>query len=256
MLMSRFLSAVFIGFMVSCAVQERPITNSAIDFTMEKFERTSSGCNADSSLCARYEVNYPVFIGLDTLVSNQLKRKVESTVSMGNPEAHDWTLEKIASEFIRGFEEFNSEDVDGMAMNWYYKANVKVDVLTDSLISLSVRDEYFTGGAHGGTGKYFINHNPETNTDFTLDSFLKDGYEEALRLAGEKAFRQVHQLPEGVSLLDHGFEFPEDIFALNENYGFSNEGIVFVFNSYEVAAYAVGPTEIIIPYALIHEWIR
>jgi hypothetical protein len=54
----------------------------------------------------------------------------------------------------------------------------------------------------------------------------------------------------------NGYTFPEDRFALNDNYGFSREGISFFFNSYEIAPYVMGPTEVLIPYDRIREWIK
>jgi hypothetical protein len=43
---------------------------------------------------------------------------------------------------------------------------------------------------------------------------------------------------------------------MNDNYGFTTQGIVFVFNSYEIASYAEGPTEILIPYEKIRDWLN
>jgi hypothetical protein len=65
-----------------------------------------------------------------------------------------------------------------------------------------------------------------------------------------------HHLLDTASLLEHGFEFPRNKFKLNDNYGFTRDGIVFVFNSYEIASYAEGPTEIIIPYKKIRDWLN
>jgi hypothetical protein len=133
---------------------------------------------------------------------------------------------------------------------------VNVEVLTDSLLSLSVNDEYYTGGAHGGAGVYFINIDPRTGEEFTLDNFFKPGYSQALTNLGNKVFRQTRQLADTSSLSENYFEFPEDRFQLNENYGFKEEGVVFFYNSYEIAPYAAGPTEIIIPYKDLKEWIK
>jgi hypothetical protein len=36
---------------------------------------------------------------------------------------------------------------------------------------------------------------------------------------------------------------------LNDNFAVAKRGIIFYFNSYEIAPYAMGPTELLIPYA-------
>jgi hypothetical protein len=86
--------------------------------------------------------------------------------------------------------------------------------------------------------------------------FLKEGYEEKLTQLGEKAFRKERALTDTASLQKNYFEFPANKFTLNQNYGFTKEGIVFYYNSYEIAAYAAGPTEVIIPYEEIKGWLR
>jgi hypothetical protein len=143
-----------------------------------------------------------------------------------------------------------------LVSGWYYSARVNVDVLVDTLISLSVEEEYYTGGAHGGHGTYFINLSPGTGDAYTLDRFLKEGYQEPLRLLGEQVFRDVRSIPDSASLVENSFEFPGDRFQLNQNYGFMKEGIAFFYNSYEIAPYAAGPTEVLIPYEMLREWIR
>jgi hypothetical protein len=89
-----------------------------------------------------------------------------------------------------------------------------------------------------------------------LDNFFKPGYNDVLTNLGNKIFRQARQLADTASLSDNYFEFPEDKFQLNKNYGFKKEGIVFFYNSYEIAPYAAGPTEVVIPYEELKEWVR
>ena len=205
--------------------------------------------------CAYYEVTYPEFSGLDSAVSNLIAKEIDASVSMGNPEANGQTMKQIGEGFIQDFQEFKSEIPDGFG-GWHYTAKVNVEVQTDTLLSLSVNDEYYTGGAHGGSGVYFINVNPKTGEPFTLNNLLKPGYEEPLREAGNKVFRQVREMSDTASFSQNAFEFPEDKFTLNKNYGFKIEGIVFFYNSYEIAPYAAGPTEVLIPYADLEQWLR
>jgi hypothetical protein len=175
---------------------------------------------------------------------------------MGDPEAEGRSLQQIGDNFVREYDDFIKEMPDAASMGWYYNGDVSVEVLTDTLISMTVHQDYFTGGAHGGADTYFININPSTGAEFTLDNLLKNGYQEALNKIGEEVFRQVHELPDTASLNENYYEFPDDTFQLNKNYGFRKEGIVFYYNNYEIAPYAAGPTEIVIPYERIKEWIR
>ena len=214
---------------------------------------SKGGCNQEGRPCASFEVTYPEFSGLKPDVSDRLSRKIENAIGYDNPEIDGFTLEQMGDQFVGDFERFQVDFPDN-GMGWYFKTMVQVNVTSDTLISLAASSEYFTGGAHGGYTVYFVNINPSTAEDVTLHTFLKPGFEEVLNSEGQKSFRQVRGLSEEASLAEEGFEFRDGIFAVNNNYGFSQEGIVFVFNSYEIAPYALGPTEFVVPWEALREW--
>jgi hypothetical protein len=251
----------FVGFILPCVVifscgspkeeKETPISFETKTFRVE----SQGGCKSDTLACAYFEVTYPEFSGIDSTVTKVIKQRIDAAVSLGNPESQGLSMQEIGRIFIQDYDDFKSEIPEAFG-GWHYTANVNVEVLTDSLLSLSVNDEYYTGGAHGGSGVYFINLNPRTAADFTLDNLLKPGYNEALTSAGNKIFRQSRQLADTASLSENYFEFPEDKFELNKNYGFKKEGIVFFYNNYEIAPYAAGPTEVLIPYEELKEWMK
>lgn len=229
---------------------------TAISFEMENFRLESvAGCTSDTMDCAYFEVNYPRFTGLDTAVMRRLSKQMDAFVSMGNPEADGQSMREIGEGFINDYQDFRNEipDISG---GWSYTADITVEVLTDTLLSLTVKEEYFTGGAHGGYGTYFINIDPRTGADFTLSNLLRTGYEPALSSLGEKSFRAVRELPDTASFMENYFEFPDDKFVLNRNYGFTKGGIVFYYNSYEIAPYASGPTEVLIAYDDLRDWLK
>ena len=53
-----------------------------------------------------------------------------------------------------------------------------------------------------------------------------------------------------------GFTFEGGVFKLNENYGVGDKALAFCFNTYEIAAGAMGKTEIRIPYAEMRELLK
>ena len=248
-----------VGFLLitlffSCTKTEEKVTPISFETKTLRIE-SKGGCKSDTLQCAYFEVTYPEFTGLDTPVVKTIRQKIDAAVSMGNPESQGHNMKDIGEIFIQDYDDFKSEIPDAFG-GWHYTAKVVVEVLTDTLLSLSVNDEYYTGGAHGGSGVYFINLNPKTGAEFTLDNFLTADYHDALTKVGDKIFRQSKQLADTASLVDNYFEFPEDRFELNKNYGFKKEGIVFYYNSYEIAPYAAGPTEVLIPYEQLKDLIK
>ena len=233
--------------------QESP---TSVNYEVRKIRvESEGGCQSDTASCAYYEVSYPVFSGLDSAVVKKLQQEIDATVSMQNPEAAGKSMQQIAAEFVKSYEDFKKE-IPEEKNGWSYKANVNVSVLTDTLISLSVNEVYYTGGAHGGAAKYFINIHASTGKKYTLEDLLKPGFKEPLAKEGEKIFRKVRQLPDTASFQENAFEFPDDKFELNQNYGFDEKGIIFYYNNYEIAPYAVGPTEVFIPYDAIQTWLK
>ncbi len=254
--MMKYVTGLLLAIAFFSCENKKETKETPISFEMKTFRvESKGGCNADTLQCAYFEVNYPEFSGLDSGVIRILRQKMDAAVSLGNPESQGQSMKQIGETFIQDYDDFKSEIPEAFG-GWHYTAKVNVEVLTDSLLSLSVNDEYYTGGAHGGSGVYFININPKTGIEFTLDDFLKPGYDDALTALGNRAFRQTRQLADTASLSENYFEFPEDKFQLNKNYGFKKEGIVFFYNSYEIAPYAAGPTEIVIPYEDMKDWIK
>jgi Protein of unknown function (DUF3298)/Deacetylase PdaC len=255
-MMRRLIYLVSLSLVVYACNRKEAEKKAPIRYEMKNFRvESEGGCKSDTLPCAYYEVNYPSFSGLDTAILVLLKGRIDTTVSMGNPEAEGKSMQQIGDGFINDYNDFVKEMPES-AGGWHYSANVSVETLSDTLLSLSVQEEYYTGGAHGGYGTYFVNINPATGAEVTLDNFLKAGYNEPLRNIGEKVFRNVREIPDTASLNESYFEFPEDKFELNQNYGFKKEGIVFFYNSYEIAPYAAGPTEILIPYQALDSWLK
>jgi hypothetical protein len=245
---------LLITLLFSCTTKEKKVAPISFETKTLRIE-SKGGCKSDTLQCAYFEVTYPEFTGLDTPVVKTIRQKIDAAVSMGNPESQGHNMKDIGEIFIQDYDDFKSEIPDAFG-GWHYTAKVVVEVLTDTLLSLSVNDEYYTGGAHGGSGVYFINLNPKTGAEFTLDNFFIADYQDALTQVGDKSFRQSRQLADTASLVDNYFEFPEDKFELNKNYGFKKEGIVFYYNNYEIAPYAAGPTEVLIPYEQLKDLIK
>ncbi len=227
--------------LASCSkLREKPIV---FDFVMKdyKFE-SAQGCRTDSA-CATFEATVPIFNNLDSTVRHSLEEKVNYVLNGSTGEVR--SLEQIGNDFVKDFKQV-SKEIPGYDMGWYFKGRVHVLISTDSLISLQIDTESFTGGAHASFTTNFVNIEPMTGTPFLLDSFLRPGYQDELNRLGEDDLRQ--QLLTAVSDSTGVEDFPDGSFQLNENYGFRKEGIVFYFNDYDLGAYAEGPVEVLIPY--------
>ncbi len=237
---------------VACGTK---LKESRTSVEMKKFVAESTvPCNSDSVPCARFEVNYPLFPGLDKTVQTKLQQQFDKAVNSGEP-GDVKSMDAEGKEFIDEYKEFKALTPDN-ATGWYRNVAITLLLFNDSLLSLQVTDESYAGGAHGNYALTFINVRPESGETFRLSDILKPGYDKALNVIGEEVFRKTRELPDTASFEFNGYTFPDNHFGLNDNYGFSQEGISFYFNSYEVAPYVMGPTEVLIPYDRIKEWMK
>jgi hypothetical protein len=145
-----------------------------------------------------------------------------------------------------------------MERDIYFSNFYEINVLYDSDNILSTRETVSTyeGGAHPLTNFHYKNFNLLSGKEIKLSDVLKDNYMPELTKIAENKLRGLFNIPEDQNLKKAGFFFKNGIFKLNNNYSFSNYGIIFQFNPYEVVAYVYGAPEIMIPYSEIENLIK
>lgn len=109
----------------------------------------------------------------------------------------------------------------------------------------------YTGGAHGNFWSSFYLLDKRTGHVLELIDFVSDV--EILEQIALPYFREQNEVPDGVTLEEHGFWFEGDKLELNENFYFTEDSIVFFFNIYEIAPYSGGAVEVKIPVSVLGE---
>ena len=88
----------------------------------------------------------------------------------------------------------------------------------------------------------------------TLEDIISD--KQQLTGLAEKKFREMKNMGETDSLKDAGFWFDGNKFALSENFGVTETGLLFFYNPYEIAPWAMGSTELEIPFEEIQTLLK
>lgn len=252
----RFAFAISLMTMYACSTQtsENKVESDLPSFEMKTFRvESKGGCEEEMTSCAYYSVTYPEFNGLSALALQALHERISEVMQIGDPATTSLSFDSAGTKFIRDYERFSGEFPES-AMGWNFQGEIKVDSISNTLISMVATTQYFTGGAHGGRGTYFINIDPVTGKKITLDDILKTGYKEPLRQIGETQFNGKYVQSDSTAVSD--FQFEDDKFQLNDNYGILKDGIKFFYNIYEIAPYAAGTQEISIPYQDIKAWMK
>jgi hypothetical protein len=87
-----------------------------------------------------------------------------------------------------------------------------------------------------------------------INDIIGDEFQASLTKVGEDIFRKQEGISDNQSLTDDYF-FNEGIFSLPHNFILQKDGILFLYNIYEIKAYVFGNTQLFIPYTSISDML-
>lgn len=141
------------------------------------------------------------------------------------------------------------------AAGWYIEKKIAYDSPVTGIGTLTFSGYQYTGGAHGGAWVYYHNYDLNKQKQLKLTDVLVKNYQKTLLPVGEKLFRKLKDLTPDQSL-EGEFWFENNKFHFNDNFLFTKEGLIFYYNQYEIACYACGTTELLIPWKDIKSLIK
>lgn len=238
-------------------------STGALSLEMVEFQRkggtkcpnptTPQTTTGEKSQCASVKIRYPNVTAAGTpqaasainqFIQTQL---LEYSDDNGKQPA---SLDELVSMFLADYNQSAEGEPD-----WMLERSVDVIYGKGSLVTLRFNENGFTGGAHPFSGQRYFVMDSNTGKQVTLANLLAPNYEEALNKVGEKAFRSARKLPANKNLEEEGFWFENNTFSVNTNFGVTADGLIFLFNPYEVAPYALGATEFTVPYSDIRAFV-
>lgn len=140
-----------------------------------------------------------------------------------------------------------------LSFNYSYITSVQVYYNAPDLLTLGFTDYSYTGGAHGMYATIVGSYDLMQKKVLKLSDVLLPGYVEVMSKALANAVRRKYNLGDGAPL--NTFLFEEEI-APNENYGFTDKGVFFVYAPYEIAPYAAGEIELFVSFERIKEYVH
>ncbi|NJW52870.1 DUF3298 and DUF4163 domain-containing protein [Salinimicrobium oceani] len=226
---------------------------SALNFKKESIVK-KAGANCDT---AEYDCSV---ITLDVVrargasrVSEAINKNLDAHIiniiaSDAKPEISD--LDQLSEKFLDDYREaaesFSEEPP------WEAYINENLYFKSDSLLSIGVTTEIFSGGAHGYKTLTFLNFNPNTGEVLSAKEIFTSEFSSFV----EQRFRQEQGIPEGENINSTGFWFENDSFSLPENVGFTEDKVILVYNSYEIAPYAAGDIVMEIPLEEVRQFVK
>ena len=260
--MKIFLEVLVLGIILtSCGTNKSGDKNIEQDSQLKiekiKIEKKSEGCEKNSLHdCAELKIEYPYLSGSKNnkaivSINNNIKLQLLQPIL---DEGEYNSLDSLISAYFNEFNLVLKETVQPV-QGWQIERIMKVKNQSAKILAIEYSDYSYLGGAHPNSFLTYSNYNLENGEQVSLDDCFNKDYEVQLNSIGEKIFRQQKNLTSKSDLNSEGYWFDENKFELNDNFAIIQNGLLFYFNAYDIAPYAMGSTELIIPYSEIKQLI-
>ncbi len=228
---------VVIAALLCFACSKSDQTKEQLSFSTKAF--SSERCVDDN--CATVEASWPVAenTSADSLINEQIRLQL---LVYFHQEKNFDNLDSAVKDFLDSFEDFIKDFPDASG-GWSIELNVEKSYESDSTLSFKFSEFNFAGGAHPNSSIYYMNFDKKTGEYLSLDRVILD--ENKMLELTEAAFRNYHEVEEGVALKDDGrFFLPETGFFLPNAIGYQADKLVLIYIPYEIGPYAMGYTEL------------
>jgi hypothetical protein len=149
-----------------------------------------------------------------------------------------------------------NQEMENKTKEWYFYTESiisKVQFYEGNLLVYRMDKDDYNGGAHGIHLTYFLNIDLIKKSPLGLNDIFKgDDYKELLTDLLWNQLMADNHVTTREELEEMGYGTTSDLVP-SENFYLDKEGIVFYYNVYEFAPYAVGPVEIRLSYKLIEQ---
>lgn len=189
---------------------------------------------------------------LRQLVVNSVVGWLDSALVASQPDARA-DLAKATLLFADSYRDM-AREMGGLEGCWELKTSVDTAYSNERVLTAKCETYAYTGGAHPNSNLSFYTFDRRTGQTLDLTDMISDTT--VLLNVVEQAFRKQQQVPSPISLEERGYFLRDGQFFLPANIGLSRQGMIFYYNPYEIAAYAVGPIEVVVPYEQLNGILR
>ncbi|MFV0565036.1 MAG: DUF3298 and DUF4163 domain-containing protein [Flavobacteriaceae bacterium] len=187
------------------------------------------------------EINIPKALG-DSKISETINIEILKTVKLALTEnmleaRQPETVAESIIAFNREYTDFMTDFPDS-AQIWEAQIDGEIMLQTPEVISLSVTSYINTGGAHGSLYITLLNFDALTGKSIPNTTLFNN----------VEAFKTVARTHFNEAVKDDTMLFEPLNFELPQNIGYNEDGLVLLYNTYEIAPYASGIIEFKIPY--------
>ena len=230
-----------------------------IEFKTTDFEKKFGDCSNADSLCHRLSVTYLRIKNgpqdIKDSINNAIDAYLYHTLGdfLSDEQLSLQSLDEYAMALINDYKQLALE-FDDFNQKWNIDIATELKNNNDYLISVLCSVESYMGGAHPNHWKNFLNFDATTGKKISWKDIFTDQHK-FIEIA-EAGFRKERILTTDADFEREGYFFKDGIFSLPENIGYTSQGILLIYNPYEVAPYSMGSTEFVIPWEEVKDILK
>jgi len=203
---------------------------------------------------------------------DKLDKKLMYTLTLNYPqiESHTNIAQDDFNKFMKSKMQAEEDSVKKWMSDWkndmtpkdtsYYEEDDSVFYHDANAISvLFYVDTYFSGAAHPSNWSYSVNYDLNANKEMQLSDLLTGAYVNKLSEFCIKDITRQKTENEGVQINEQDDQVKDGAGPKEENFQVFNitpEGLLITFPTYQVASYAEGPFDVLVPYAELKDFIK
>lgn len=229
---------VILSFIFSCKEDVN------IEFSEEHIETSKD---------AEVAINYPKAEGnkdVSERINTTIENYIVSQTNFSEDSLTNVSIKEAVERFNSEFNTFKSNFPDS-PQKWEAFIDGEVTYRSPEVICMAINSYLDTGGAHGNTNVRFFNFNPQTGELYSKRELISN-VNELSKLIESKLKERGKSKAE--SPMEDYF-FGKD-FQLPETIGYSDEGLIVLYNPYEIASYSQGIIEFTIPYSEVSTFLQ
>jgi hypothetical protein len=229
---------IFVIVLHSCNSELKPVT----------FETISVEDSFEAEITAIYNIASGNS-DLSKTINNNIEKAIMNTLSI--PEGNT-VLKEVLNGFNSDYIQFKKEFQEESESVWELHIETEKTFQSEEVITLAISTYEFKGGAHGNDKIIFLNLDAESGRVLNLNDIVKNKAD-FKKLAQSHFIKTLEEEYKNPKMEDFFFGKP---FQLPKNIGYSDDGLVLLYNVYEVASFEQGYTEFFIPFDEVETYLK
>jgi len=210
------------------------------------------GCLHPDSSCFRVAYRFPVTVGkgssrIEKLIVSDFVGNMDEEIDRNDFAHLKDMLVKNSISYDSSYVEFLKQF--GTGVEWYIDVDFKQILRTNRLITFRYEQSSYTGGAHDMYGYHYLNIDLKKSKILKLTDLFTDM--DRFKAIAQKAFT-VQYLNNPADKTEYWLADDGSLVLANE-FGLTSKGLLLHYNVYEIACFARGDIELLIPYPDLKE---